>query len=117
MSFKKFVTSVDSNLLDACQKIQANNCRAIVIENAGKLFGILTEGDVMRAFIDGARNVSDIRDYVNISPKTYPIDTSLLDIKFMQSFMEGITLIPIVDEDMKILGVKTIFGEYYADQL
>ena len=29
--------------------------------------------------------------------------------------MEGITLIPIVDEQNKIVGVKTIFGEYYAD--
>ena len=58
MSFEKFVMNVDSNLLDTCLKIQGNNCRAIAVEKDGALFGVLTEGDLIRAFIDGARTVS-----------------------------------------------------------
>ena len=52
-------------------KIQANNCRGVAVEKNGNLFGVLTEGDIIRAFIDGARNVSEIHDYVNISPRTF----------------------------------------------
>lgn len=115
MNFNYFILNFDSNLIDACLKIQANDCRAVAIEKNGKLFGVLTEGDIIRAFIDGARNVSEIRDYVNISPRTFLRNTPNIDIKFMQGFMEGITLVPIVDEQTEILGVKTIFGEYYAN--
>lgn len=115
MNFDYFILNFDSNLIDACLKIQANDCRAVVIEKNDKLFGILTEGDIIRAFIDGARPVSEIRDYVNISPRTFLRNTRNIDIQFMQGFMEGITLVPIIAKQNKILGVKTIFGEYYAD--
>ena len=115
MRYDHFIVNVNNNLINACLKIQANECRAVAVESKSILFGVLTEGDIMRAFIDGARNVSEIRDYVNISPRTFFRDTPLINIKFMQNFMEGITLIPIIDEQRKILGVKTIFGEYYAN--
>ena len=115
MSFSRFVINVNSNLINACLKIQANNCRGVAVEKNGNLFGVLTVGDIIRAFIDGARNVSEIHDYVNISPRTFLRDTPQIDIKFMQVFIEGTTLVPIVDEQGKILAVKTIFGEFYAD--
>lgn len=115
MNFGHFILNVNSNLIDACLKIQSNGCRAIAVEKNGTLFGVLSEGDIIRAFIDGARNVSEIHDYVNITPRTFRRDTPNIDIHFMQGFMEGITLIPILDEQNKIVGVKTIFGEYYAD--
>ena len=115
MNFGQFILNVNSNLIDACLKIQSNGCRAVAVEKNGTLFGVLSEGDIIRAFIDGARNVSEIHDYVNISPATFHNDTPNIDIQFMQGFMEGITLTPIIDGQKKILGVKTIFGEYYAD--
>ena len=68
MNFSHFILNVNSNLIDACLKIQSNGCRAIAVEKNGNLFGVLSEGDIIRAFIDGARNVSEIHDYVNISP-------------------------------------------------
>ena len=80
MNFDSFILDAESNLLDACLKIQANDCRAIVVRKQGVLFGLLTEGDIIRAFIDGARHVSEIHDYVNISPRTFLIDTPLIDV-------------------------------------
>ena len=65
--------------------------------------------------MSGARNVSSIREYVNIAPFYFEPNTPNLGIKFMQRYMEGITLVPIADDGKKIIGVKTIFGEFYAD--
>tara|TARA_Y100000766_G_C18689780_1_gene498885 strand:- start:6 stop:353 length:348 start_codon:yes stop_codon:yes gene_type:complete len=115
MSFNKFVLNAQSSIIDACVKIQNNGSRAIAVEDDELLFGVLSEGDLIRAFIDGARNVSSIREYVNISPSYFEPNTPNIDIKFMQGFVEGITLFPIVDDRKKIIGVKTIFGEFYAN--
>ena len=57
MNLGYFILNYDSNLIDACLKIQSNGCRAVAVEKNGTLFGVLSEGDIIRAFIDGARNV------------------------------------------------------------
>ena len=49
MNLSYFILNVNSNLIDACLKIQSNGCRATAIEKNGALFGVLTEGDIIRA--------------------------------------------------------------------
>ena len=114
MSFDKFVMSKDISLREACIKIQLNDCRAVVIVENGKLFGLISEGDILRAFIDGALPSMSIEPYINISPIKISYDDPERQRTFLKEYFNGITIIPTVKENGELVGILTILGEFDA---
>jgi len=112
--YTKFVASLGITLKEACIKIQLNDCRGLVLEHNGILHGVLCEGDIIRAFINGATPSGLIDEYVNVSPLSFLGTDSERSAKFLKLFKQGITIVPVVDEQKRILSIITINGEISA---
>ena len=112
--YTKFIAPLGITLKEACIKIQLNDCRGLILEHNGILHGILSEGDIIRAFINGARPSGLIDEYVNVSPFSFMHTDSERTDKFLKLFNQGITIVPVVDEQKKILSIITINGEINA---
>jgi ABC-type polysaccharide/polyol phosphate transport system ATPase subunit len=55
-----------------------------------------------------------IDEYVNVSPFSFMHKDSERTDKFLKLFNQGITIVPVVDEQKKILSIITINGEINA---
>ena len=49
--FKNYIISDDSTLIVACEAITKNKSRCVLIESKNKIIGIVSEGDIIRAFL------------------------------------------------------------------
>ena len=65
--FKITHISDDSTLIVACEAITKNKSRCVLIESKNKIIGIVSEGDIIRAFLMGADINSRVKDYTNLS--------------------------------------------------
>ena len=98
----------DSLLNDACIKISNTKQRCLlVVTSNNKLSGVLSEGDIIRALIQGANSYSPIKDWIT------------RDYKFLKKFDKkeaitvfkkyGITVLPIVDKQMYVKSFISLY--------
>jgi predicted transcriptional regulator len=104
--FKNYVISQNSTLIIACDSISKNKSRCVLIEDKKKIIGIVSEGDIIRAFLMGADINSRIKDYINLSF----IFFDKKDLNKAKSIFKKkqITLIPILNKKMKIIDLITL---------
>jgi CBS domain-containing protein len=114
MTYTKFVASLGITLREACIKIQLNDCRGLILQRQGVLHGILTEGDIIRGFINGARPSGLIDEYVNVSAISFMNTDVKRRVKFLEYYNQGITIVPVVDSLRTIVSIITIKGEINA---
>lgn len=80
-----------------------------VVGSDGKLIGSLTDGDVRRAFLNGATLQSAVSDYMNKNPKMIPEGLSVGEIvQHMNNW--GVRQLPVVNPQGKIVKVETVEG-------
>ena len=104
--FKNYVISQNSTLIIACDSISKNKSRCVLIEDKKKIIGIVSEGDIIRAFLMGADINSSLKDYINLSF----IFFATKDLNKAKSIFKKkkITLIPILNKKMKIIDLITL---------
>ena len=75
---------------------------SMAINNDGRLAGVVTDGDIRRAFLNNRPINSPIRDIMNISPKIY---RSGLSIETYRKLMleDKKNFVPLVDNDNKVV--------------
>ena len=104
--FKNYVISQNSTLIIACDSISKNKSRCVLIEDKKKIIGIVSEGDIIRAFLMGADINSRIKDYINLSFIFFDKkDLNKAKVIFKK---KQITLIPILNKKMKIIDLITL---------
>ena len=104
---KKFTIKENSVILDAIKSIQLTGLRTIiVVGNNDKVLGLISEGDILRAFINGMNPYSPIESIINISFK-------FLHSRDMQKAFElfklGIDILPVIANDFRLIEVISIF--------
>lgn len=101
-----FIIPSDATLIEAIAKISKNSSRAVLVISGKKIVGVISEGDVLRAILNGSDIHSPLMGHINPSYKylNNMDDQSCLDL--IQRF--GVTLIPIVDSNFKLLDVVTM---------
>lgn len=109
-AIKKCIVKPNQSLRDVMISLNENGLEIVmVIDDEGRLLGILTDGDVRRAQISGAGLESSIipyiqRKYYSVSSKAERAD--VLDL--MQA--RRISQVPIVDTLGKLVGLHTLHG-------
>ena len=115
MNFRDFCCSPRTSFKDACIQIQFNDCRAVVVvSDNNKLMGVMSEGDIIRAFIEGTSPISSIENYYTRDPQKLEFNDPKRDEKFMKGFYQGVTVLPTVDKNGFLKSVVTINGEFHA---
>lgn len=103
---KKFTIKENSIMLDAIKSIQLSDLRTtIVIGKDNRVVGVISEGDILRALIDGMNPHSPIKNIINVSFK-------FLNRKNMNEAFElfklGIDVLPIMSNDFQLIDIITI---------
>ncbi|MFH1983044.1 MAG: CBS domain-containing protein [Pseudomonadota bacterium] len=101
-----FKVSESATLLQAVEKIEKNRSRAAIVESDGKVIGVISEGDIMRALLQGANIHSPIESFIIYSFK-YLTDRDLPQARKLFA-KHLITLLPVLDDDFRLVGVITL---------
>lgn len=100
--------SVESNgtLLDAAQAIARNHSRCVVVVDHGKVVGVLSEGDLVRALLRGTDIYSPMQPFVHHGIVFLEEKDMSRALALFRS--HGISLIPILDKALKLQDVITL---------
>lgn len=106
-SLKSIMIPEDVRFLDICSRLIQGKVRCVVTVNKrGHVSGIVSEGDVIRAFLKGANIYSPVRDYVNRSIKflgSRDLNQARILVKKF-----GISAIPVLSDEGELLDIITI---------
>ena len=107
ISIEKYIVSIDGIIKDAVELINKNKSRCVVVVNEDyKVFGVVSEGDILRILIDGKNIYTPIRNSININFKYLNYFDKKKSLNLVRNY--GITLIPIVDENLILKDVISI---------
>jgi CBS domain-containing protein len=105
-NLQNFCIRDSATMEDAIAMIQKNNSRCvIVIGVAQKVVGVFSEGDVLRAILAGTDVHTPLRSL--IKPSFRYLQSA--DIPAARKlFLDGITLVPVIDTDFRLTGILTL---------
>lgn len=102
----KFAIPAHSTVLDAIEAIKNNRSRCVIVVNADRVIGVLSEGDIMSAILHDTDVHAQIADFVRHNFKFLSTRSIPDALDLMRRF--GVTLVPVVDHDLHLLDVITL---------
>lgn len=101
--------SPDTNIMEACRLMEQNNVGCVVVENSGKLCGILTDRDIALR-VTGAQkepHTTTVKEIMSPDPIRISADG---DIHHLTSLMRAyhVRRVPIVDGFDTAVGIVTM---------
>lgn len=99
--------SIDEPLRDAAKKMNENNVGSVVVVEGGKVVGILTERDLVKAVASGVPLDAPVGRIASRNLITARRGESVLAVG-MKMIEHQIRHIPVVDDDGKVVGVLSI---------
>ncbi len=105
-SLADFTIQKEERLLDAAEAINRNRSRAIIILEGERVIGTISEGDILRALLQGADIHAPMSDHVEYGLRYLDqVDQQ----KAFDLFVEhNISLVPVVDSQFRLISVITL---------
>ena len=104
-SLDKYLIEVGSPLKIALQKLDKYEEGVVFVVNKSFLIGSITHGDVRRALLNNLSLFSPVELVANNNPIYYSEVASPYELNML--FTNGVTRVPIIDSDGKIVRVAT----------
>jgi CBS domain-containing protein len=100
-----FATTPETWVAEVLVHLATNDISGMpVVERDGTVIGIVTEDDVLRAYVGGARlEALTVQDIMSRDPVTVDVHTPLRDV-IQTIYDEGILRVPVV-EDGRLVGI------------
>jgi CBS domain-containing protein len=101
--------SPDSNILEACRLMDKNNIGCLVVQERGKMCGILTDRDIALKVTGESRNPqkTKAREIMSHSPVRIPVEQSLQQLTNLMR-VHRVRRVPIVNGVDEVLGIVTM---------
>lgn len=106
INLSDFVISSSATLLHAVEKIERNHCRAVIVAKNNVVIGILSEGDIMRLLLKGVDINLPVIEIVRSSFKFLHQYDRKAAFELCRKHL--ISLVPIVDDDFKLVDIITL---------
>ena len=104
---KKYIIQLSSNLQKALEKISLNECGCVVvIDSLGKLKGVISDGDIRMYILSNNLQDKIISEVMNKDPFFLSLGQD-----FSNDLLKKYKLIPIVDENKRVIKIQSIYGE------
>lgn len=107
MDWRRTVVAADADLIDAINTINETAIQiALVLDDAGRLLGTLTDGDIRRAVLNGRVN-SRVREIMNRHPMTASADATrehLLAVMRQHTYHH----LPLIDATGLVVGLASL---------
>ena len=108
MDKEKVLISDLESVKAAASQILDNSFRCVVVVNAaGKVKGVFSEGDILRAMVEGTDPHAPLKSIMR--PSFHYLSKRDLHKAFLLIKKFGITLIPIVDKEFMLQDIVTFF--------
>jgi CBS domain-containing protein len=108
-----YLTTETATLLEAARVIRGNYARtAVVVDDfeTRKVLGVISEGDILEASLQGVDVHTPITEFVNHSfTYLHEADETAAQQRFAQ---HGFGLIPVVDDQMQLQHVYTMLRSF-----
>ena len=105
-NIETFTTTSTGTILNAIATMENNHSRTALIVEAGKLIGLITEGDVMRALLRGSTVNSPLREVMKVDFKFLRERDERAALMLFCQFGFGVA--PVVDDCMRLVDVITL---------
>jgi len=108
-----FAIRDSATMKEAIELIQRNNSRCVIVIGVeGKVVGVFSEGDVLRAILKGVDVHAPLRALIKPSFR-YLKERDIAAARKL--IVAGITLVPIIDPDFRLVDVLTLSDVLAAD--
>jgi len=96
---------LEATIMDALANLQASGKKiSIFIDKDGKLEGIITDGDLRRALLVGAKLSDHALRFANLAPATSNVNDSNME-RNLRAARAGINSLPIIDGSRRLIEV------------
>lgn len=113
MDLSKYKISDNKLIEQAIEMIELNATRCVIVHNgADKVIGIVSEGDILRAILKGISIMSPVKQIMNMN---FVYLKEKDDDKILSMFKSGITLIPILNENFKLIEIVELV-QYFNEK-
>jgi CBS domain-containing protein len=101
--------AADQSILDACHLLQEKNVGCVLIEENGKVRGLLTDRDIALKVTAEKRDPqgTKVREVMSTNLTTIPVNRTLHDLTTVMHTYH-VRRVPIVDSEDKVLGLVTL---------
>lgn len=97
ISINKFTLNENANLKDVIHLLEKNAKGIIfVVDNQTKLVGVVTDGDLRRAFLNGSNNDTVVKKIMNKDFSSLPIESTEQEIR--KTFRSNLKLLPLCND-------------------
>lgn len=104
------IVDTDATVLEAMEAIDRGRCgMAMLVDHERRLVGVIVDGDIRRAVLNGATVYEPALPHANLLPVTAPITS---DPETLLALMdrEQVTQLPLVDSRNRVVGLRTLRG-------
>ncbi len=100
---RRILIKEDRKIIDALEQLNTTEERLLIcVNDKNKLQGVINDGDIRRAFINGADLQQKIKDYMQ---KTPLFVTQQCDFhEAMRLMSKRVSILPVIDENKKVAG-------------
>jgi CBS domain-containing protein len=110
MDLNKYKISDNQLIEQAIEMIEMNQSRCVIVHtNSGKVIGIISEGDILRAILKGISIKSPVKQIMNMH-FVYLMEKN--DEKILSLFKNGITLIPVLNQDFQLTEIVELVAYF-----
>lgn len=104
--FAEFTITRRATLLDAVERIERNHSRAVIVMEDDKVIGVVGEGDILRALLNNVDIHAQLDSFIQHNFRYLSKPDPQECVKLFRR--HGITMVPIVDKDFRLVDVMTL---------
>ena len=101
-----YLIKIDTNINDALIQMSKSDCRTLIVMDKKKVTGILSEGDIIRGFINGFLPSNSINEIIQYDFKYVTKNNLEEAYDFIKNNL--ILLLPVVSKNMELVDIITI---------
>tara|TARA_B100000989_G_C19430676_1_gene422901 strand:+ start:385 stop:735 length:351 start_codon:yes stop_codon:yes gene_type:complete len=102
----KYIIDFNASINDTIIAMDKTSFRTLVVEKNKKIVGVVTEGDLLRSFVNGYSPNNSIFEIVKYDFKYVKKDNINKAKKIIKNNL--ILLLPILNNNMELIDIKTI---------
>ena len=106
MDLTNYTVEASGTLLDVARAISANHSRCVIVVSDGKVVGVISEGDLVRALLRGTDIHSPMNPFINHAVSFLPKRDIGQALELFRKY--GISLIPVLNDDLELEDVITL---------
>jgi len=103
---EKYLISIDTNINDALIQMSKSDCRTLIVMDKKRVTGIVSEGDIIRGFINGFVPSNNINEIIQYNFKYVTEKNTEEAYGLIKKNL--ILLLPVVNKNMELIDVITI---------